>query len=279
MLVSWKVSKTLPKWIHNANSWVVSINEKEADEVEVVEPYEVSKAGGEDEEDEEEDEEDVEEGKQDEDEDIEEEEEELKDVDEEEDKEDEEEEVVEVEEEGEDMEETKDGDEEENEENEEQEEEEDEEDEGEEEGDPKSYGSGKLKNITIKCENNDKDVSIFASISGSDLKKEVAKNVLSSMKTDPVNIFITDPVRNVKSGKSTWIGVFDDYGSAWRLKSQFIKGYIGTLLTKVNKPNINTGHSSLYYNINIRNYEYGKESVWKRKEQNKTTKRLTFVYL
>jgi hypothetical protein len=41
MVVGWKVSKTLPKWIHNANSWVVYINEKGADEVEVVEPHEV----------------------------------------------------------------------------------------------------------------------------------------------------------------------------------------------------------------------------------------------
>jgi len=129
-----------------------------------------------------------------------------------------------------------------------------------------------LKNITIKCENNDRDASIFASISGSDLKKEVAKNVLSSMKTDTVDFFITGPLHNVKSGKSTWIGVFGDYGSAWTLKSQFIKGYIGTLLTKVNKPNIDTGHSSSYYDISIRKYKYGEESVWKRKEQNKTTK-------
>ena len=98
------------------------------------------------------------------------------------------------------------------------------------------------------------------------------------MKTDTVNIFITGPFRNVKYGKSTWIGVFGDYGSAWTLKSQFIKGYIGTLLTKVNKPNIDTGQSSSYYDINICKYEYGEESVWKRKEQNKTTKRLTFVY-
>ena len=50
------------------------------------------------------------------------------------------------------------------------------------------------------------------------------------------------------------------------------------MLTKVNKTNIDTGHSSSYYDINIRKYEYGEESVWKRKEQNKTTKRLSFAY-
>jgi hypothetical protein len=60
--------------------------------------------------------------------------------------------------------------------------------------------------------------------------------------------------------------------AAWTLKSQFVKGYVGTLLTKVNRPNIDTGHSSSYYDINIRKYEYGEESVWKRKEQNKPQK-------
>ncbi len=72
--------------------------------------------------------------------------------------------------------------------------------------------------------------------------------------------------------------MFGDYGSAWTLKSQFIKGYIGTVLTKIKKPTINIGHSSSYYDINICRYEFGKESVWRHKEQSKTTMRLSFVY-
>ena len=76
MVVGWKVSKTLPKWIHNANSWFVFIDEMGADEVEMVEPSEVSKVGGEYKEEEQENEEDDIEGRQDEDEDIEEKEEE-----------------------------------------------------------------------------------------------------------------------------------------------------------------------------------------------------------
>ena len=63
MVVGWKVSKTLPKWIHNTNSWVDFINEMRANEVKVVKPFEVGRAGGENEENEEEDEEDDEEGK------------------------------------------------------------------------------------------------------------------------------------------------------------------------------------------------------------------------
>ncbi len=68
-----------------------------------------------------------------------------------------------------------------------------------------------------------------------DLKKEVAKNVKSSMKTDTVVIFITGHFRNAKAGKSTWIAVFGDDGSAWTLKSQFIKGYIGLCYKNYNQ--------------------------------------------
>ncbi len=75
----------------------------------------------------------------------------------------------------------------------------------------------------------------FDSIGGNDLKRKVAKNVKSSMKSDSVDIFITGPFRNEKNGKSIWTVVYGDYGSAWTMKSQFIKGYIETLLTKVKK--------------------------------------------
>jgi hypothetical protein len=43
-------------------------------------------------------------------------------------------------------------------------------------------------------------------------------------------------------------------------------------------PNIDIGHTDSFYDINIRKYEYGKESLWRRKDQSKTTKRLSFVY-
>ncbi len=138
--------------------------------------------------------------------------------------------------------------------------------------------TGEIKNTIFKFKNSDKDASIFNAICGNDLKKEVAKNVKLSMKTNTVDIFITGPFHNAKTGKSYWIIVCGDYGSAWTLKSQFIKGYIGTVLTKIKKLSIYIGHSSSYYDINIPKYEFGKESVWRHKEQSKTTKRLSFVY-
>jgi hypothetical protein len=98
------------------------------------------------------------------------------------------------------------------------------------------------------------------------------------MKTDTVYIFITGPFRNAKN----WQELFDysmrRYKSAWTPKSQFIKGYIGTVLTKIKRPTINIGPSGSYYDINIRKYEFGKESVWRHKEQSKPTNRLSFVY-
>ncbi len=56
------------------------------------------------------------------------------------------------------------------------------------------------------------------------------------------------------------------------------QGIYWNFTNKNPKPTIDIGHSSPYYNINIRKYEFGKESVWRRNEQSKTTKRLSFVY-
>ena len=127
-------------------------------------------------------------------------------------------------------------------------------------------------------DNLDEDASFFASINADDLKKEVAKNVKSSIKTNTVDIYITGPFRNATTGKSIWIAVFGDYGSAWTLKSQFLQGYISTLLKRINMPNINISHTDSFHDINIRKYEYGEESLWKRNDKNKTTKRLSFVF-
>ena len=67
MIVGWKVSKTLPKWVRNANSWIDFNNGKVEDESEVVEAYEVGKVGGKDDEDEEEHEEEEEQEEEEED--------------------------------------------------------------------------------------------------------------------------------------------------------------------------------------------------------------------
>jgi len=62
------------------------------------------------------------------------------------------------------------------------------------------------------------------------------------------------------------------------LKAQFVKGYISTLLTKIKKSNLDNNYADSYYDINIRKSEYGEENLWKRKDQKKTIKRLSFVF-
>jgi hypothetical protein len=130
----------------------------------------------------------------------------------------------------------------------------------------------------FKSYDNVGDGSSFASMNKEDFKVEVAKSVKSAMKNDSVDIFITGPFRNFKTGKSTWVAVFGDNGSAWTLKAQFVKGYISTLLTKIKTSNISNSHADSYYDISIRKYEHGKGSLWKRKDQRKTIKRLTFAF-
>ena len=309
MVKGWKVSKKLPKWVENANSWISFINGKNVDDTEATKAngaYKGVKVGhGEEYDNDDEsykgndemsgDEEDVVE--KEEDENDEEEEDEVED-------DEEEEEAEEDYEEGQDEEEGEEDEDDEEEDNEEEDYEEEDlvntlretaytlPDQGDEawQEDPvdknrmkKAFikGNDKKAKKTLSCnmfDNRNDDTSIFDSINGDDLRKEVAKNVNSSMKTNTVDIFITGPFRNAKTGKSIWIAVFGDYGSAWTLKSQFLKGYIGALLKRVKMPNIDIGHTDSFYDINIRKYEYGKESLWRRKDQSKTTKRLSFVY-
>jgi len=314
MVKGWKVAKKLPVWVLSADSWTSFNNGKDVDDMEAIEAKDAYKGvkGGHLKEghDDKECNQGTNEAIDDEEDDDEEEEEED---DEEEDEVDDDEEVEEADEEevaeGDANEDHEEGGEEEEEEEEEEEsgEKDDDEEEdfdnalretadplpyrgGEWQGDPvdknqkkktDKKGNDKTENKTPSCDvfdNRDEDDSIFASINGDDLKKEVAKNVKSSMKTNTVDIYITGPFRNAKTGKSIWIAVFGDYGSAWTLKSQFLKGYIGALLKRIKLPNIDIGHTDSFYDINIRKYEYGKESLWRRKDQSKTTKRLSFVY-
>jgi hypothetical protein len=60
----------------------------------------------------------------------------------------------------------------------------------------KNMNEGSEEVNSTKFDNNYEDASIFDSISGNDLKREVAKKVMSSMKSDSVDIFITGPFRN-----------------------------------------------------------------------------------
>jgi hypothetical protein len=260
MVVGWKVSKTLPKWVRNSNSWIDFLNGKKLVENEVFETDGINECNGIHEEGEKEEVEVEVFGKHDDDENG---------VEQKEDEEYEESEEDHGEEEDDLDEESENA-------FEEDEEVDKSDDEDKECAEKKSQTTSSYN--SFKSFDNVGDGSIFASLNKEDFKMEVAKSVKSTMKNDTVDIFITGPFRNSKTGKSTWVAVFGDNGSAWTLKAQFVKGYISTLLTKVKASNISNSHADSYYDINIRKYEYGKESLWKRKDQKKTIKRLTFTF-
>ena len=100
--------------------------------------------------------------------------------------------------------------------------------------------------------------------------------------TNHLEVHVSGPFQNSKSGKSHWIVVFGDNGQTWLIKPEFVTGYLQCLLAGITT-NIDILHCETYCEINIREHEYGSESLWKRVQKNngkppQTVKRLSFVY-
>jgi hypothetical protein len=122
--------------------------------------------------------------------------------------------------------------------------------------------------------------------SNANLKEEVSSNVNKIVKSSSVDLFITGPFNNEKTGRSVWSIVLGDSGKSWALKDTFVQSYLQTLLLKreKNRPSdIDTSFCQVFYEINIRNNEFGKESVWHRKspvrgKPGQIVRRLLFVY-
>ncbi len=71
------------------------------------------------------------------------------------------------------------------------------------------------------------------------------------------------PFRNGITCKSYWVVVYGDCGTAWMVKSIFIRGYLAQLLSCHQQNNIDSNHCHTYEDINIRKEEFVLESVWK----------------
>ena len=67
---------------------------------------------------------------------------------------------------------------------------------------------------------------MFNNLFSGDLKQEVAENVKKMTNLNSVPIYIMGPFRNGKTCKSYWVVVYGDCGTAWMVKSIFIKGYL-----------------------------------------------------
>ncbi len=122
------------------------------------------------------------------------------------------------------------------------------------------------------------DISLNDLFSG-DLKQEVAENVKKMTDLNEVPIYITGPFHNNKTRKSYWVVIYGDCGTAWMVKSLFIRGYLAQLLLRHGSSNIDSNHCHTYEDINIRKEEFGVESQWKRTPStNKLVNRVCFVY-
>ncbi len=95
--------------------------------------------------------------------------------------------------------------------------------------------------------------------------------VLSTMekpgKAILLDVYVTGPFNNGKTGKSHFVVIFGAFLKAWPLMDSFLRGYLHTLATKMNSvkvSKIDTNHCHLFTEINIRKHEFGKESEWRR---------------
>jgi len=90
---------------------------------------------------------------------------------------------------------------------------------------------------------------------------------------------------NSKTGQGSYIVIFGVLKKAWTLKPLFLRGYLGTLVEKLNSrkdTSINVEHCETYYEFNIKKVEFGNESLWlrlppKNGKPGNTVKRLNFV--
>ncbi len=72
---------------------------------------------------------------------------------------------------------------------------------------------------------------------------------------------------NIKTGQGSYIVIFGVLKKGWTLKAPFIRGYLGTLVERMNSrknTSINVEHCETYYEFNIKKVEFGNESLWLR---------------
>jgi hypothetical protein len=84
----------------------------------------------------------------------------------------------------------------------------------------------------------------------------------ASKSTKIIDIFVSGPFRNRRSGFTYWSVIYGDQ-EAWFLKSNFMKGFVRSVLSSLKFRNEDLLHCGSYKDINIRKVEFGEESKWK----------------
>jgi hypothetical protein len=98
---------------------------------------------------------------------------------------------------------------------------------------------------------------------------------------------VSGPFNNVKTTQTHSGVVFGSFGKTWTLKGSFLCTYLHTLACRLNLikgSKIVVDHCQSYYKLNIREHEFGKDSVWrqltpKNRENGSTVERMSFMVL
>ena len=122
----------------------------------------------------------------------------------------------------------------------------------------------------------------FDNVFSGDFQSKMAEKVKTNSKSsssDPIDIYITGPIRNAKTSKSHWVIIIGGgSGGAYMVKAGFLRGYISTVMDGVQGSIIDPNHCDTYYDINLRMEEFGAVNKWRRNANDKTTSRISFVY-
>ena len=122
----------------------------------------------------------------------------------------------------------------------------------------------------------------FDNVFSGDFQSKMAEKVKTNSKSsssDPIDIYITGPIRNAKTYKSHWVIIIGGgSGGAYMVKAGFLRGYISTVMDGVQGSIIDPNHCDTYYDINLRMEEFGAANKWRRNANDKTTSRISFVY-
>jgi hypothetical protein len=109
----------------------------------------------------------------------------------------------------------------------------------------------KSQHVAKTVKSNSEDENEFKSICCGNLRKKIAENY--TIKSNLVNIHITGPFFNKKSGQSHWVVEYGDSGKSYALKPRFIWKYLSCLLLdweKVKKK-VKIDHCYMHYEIGI----------------------------
>ena len=120
------------------------------------------------------------------------------------------------------------------------------------------------------------DVTQFSKLFNNEFATKVKLNMKyssSQSNQSGVDVFVTGPIR--KKNDSYYVVVFGDFKKAYVLKSPFLRSYVKTIMEGLD---IDSTYCETYFDINIRDREFGNDDKWKRSKNGKTISRMSAVF-